>query len=397
VLRSGDFGRLWAGASVSLLGDGMTFVALSWLVLDSGGVGQLGLLGVCFTAPVVVGGMVVGPLLDRYDKRVVLIVDSLIRAACVTSVPVAAAIGEVPAALPFVVASTYGLLKMVPMAGFPAAIPQLVDEADLDTANALESLSFSVSTVVGPTAAGFLVAGIGAPSVLLIDAVTYLVFAAAVATVRRPLAPPGRAATSSAIRRRSLLFLAHDRVIVATTVAFMLFNVAEGMLLLVIGPWLARNELAGGPSTLGLLIAAMAAGEFVGAALAGVLAGPVSVRRIGLFQAGAALGVLAVLGAPSAVVVGSGFFAVGLLSAPMTVWAQSLRMRRIPPELHGRSFAALRTLMQGTSPLGAVIAAPLLVHGGLGVSVLMMTVLAGLPGLYLLLSAADRSPAASAP
>ena len=394
VLRSGDFGRLWAGASVSLLGDGMTFIALSWLVLDNGGVSQLGLLGVCFTAPVVLGGLAVGPLLDRYDKRVVLIADSLIRAACVSSVPVAAAVGDVPTALPFVVASFYGLLKMVPMAGFPAAIPQLVDESDLDTANALESLSFSVSTVVGPTAAGFLVGAIGAPNVLLIDAVTYLVFAAAVASVRRPLAPPERSTSASTNRRRSLRFLARDRVIVATTVAFMLFNVAEGMLLLVVGPWLARNELPGGASALGLLIGAMAAGEFVGAAFAGGRAGAASVRRIGLFQVGAALGLLAVLGAPSAVVVGFGFFTVGLLSAPMTVWAQSLRMRRIPPELHGRSFAALRTLMQGTSPLGAIIAAPLLVHGGLGMSVLMMTALAGLPGLYLLLSVeeAELSP-----
>ncbi|GGS26327.1 hypothetical protein GCM10010252_76640 [Streptomyces aureoverticillatus] len=73
-----------------------------------------------------------------------------------------------------------------------------------------------------------------------------------------------------------------------------------------------------------------------------------------------------------------------------TVWAQSLRRRRIPPDLHGRSFAALRPLMQGTSPLGAAVAAPLLVHGGLGVSVLVMTTLAGLPGLYLLLSSTDR-------
>ena len=391
VLRSGDFGRLWAGASVSLLGDGMTFIALTWLVLDNGGVGQLGLLGACFTAPVLLGGLVVGRLLDRYDKRVVLISDSLLRAACVTTVPVAAAIGDVPSVLPFVVAGVHGLLKMVPLAGFPAAIPQLVDETDLETANALESLSFSVSTVVGPTVAGFLVGAIGAPNVLLVDALTYLVFAAAVASVRRPLAPPERSAQDSTTRRRSLRFLARDRVIVATTAAFMLFNVAEGMLLLVVGPWLARNELPGGASTLGLLIAAMAAGELVGAAVAGGPAGPASVRRIGLFQVGAAIGLLAVLGAPSSVLVGTGFFTVGLLSAPMTVWAQSLRMRRIPAELHGRSFAALRTMMQGTSPLGAVIAAPLLVHGGLGTSVLTMAGLAGLPGLFLLLSRVDRA------
>ncbi|MFI0724605.1 MFS transporter [Streptomyces sp. NPDC021224] len=396
VLRSGGggFGRLWLGATVSLIGDGMTFLALSWLVIDQGGIGRLGLLGVCFTAPVVLGGLAVGPLLDMLDKRILLICDSLFRAACVTTVPLAAAVGDVPTALPFMVAAVHGLLKMVPLAGFPATIPQLVDEPDLGTANALEVFSFSVAAVVGPASAGVLVGVIGVPNVLLIDAATYLVFAGAVATVRRPLLPCRATDVETPTGRRSLKVVAQDRAIVATTAAFMLFNIAEGMLLLVVGPWLAKSELPGGAPWLGVLIAAVAAGEFGGAALAGSgRVGRASVRRIGLFQSGAALAILAVLGAPQPMVVGAAFFVVGFLSAPMTVWAQSLRMRRIPPELHGRSFAALRTLMQGTSPLGAAVAAPLLVHGGLGVSVLFMTTLAGLPGLYLLLSSTDRPSA----
>ncbi|MFD0382302.1 MFS transporter [Streptomyces stramineus] len=270
LLGSGDFGRVWFGASVSLLGDGMTLLALSWLVLNDGGTGQLSLLAVCFTAPVVLGGLAVGPLLDRFDKRAVLVADSVLRAVCVASVPLAAALGDVPTALPFVVAAVYGLLKMVPLAGFPAAIPQLVDEPDLDTANALEALSFSVSTVVGPALAGVLVGAMGAPNVLLIDAATYLFFAVAVASVRRPLAPPGRrasAARDAPGAKTSVRVVGRDKVIVATTVAFMAFNVADGMLLLVVGPWLAKNEL-GGASALGALMASLAAGEVVGAALA---------------------------------------------------------------------------------------------------------------------------------
>ncbi|MEV0483394.1 MFS transporter [Streptomyces sp. NPDC050508] len=400
LLGSGDFGRVWFGAAVSLLGDGMTLLALSWLVLNEGGTAQLGLLGVCFTAPVVLGGLAVGPLLDRFDKRTVLITDSVFRALCVASVPLAAALGDVPTALPFVVAAVYGLLKMVPLAGFPAAIPQLVDEPDLDTANALESLSFSVATVVGPALAGVLVGAMGAPNVLLIDAVSYLVFAAAVATVRRPLKPPVKRAADGPGGPRtktSVRVVARDRVIVVTTAAFMAFNIADGMLLLVVGPWLAKNEL-GGASALGALMASLAAGEFVGASLAGARAGRGSVRRIGWCQAGAALGFLGVLAVSQPVVVGIGYFCVGVLSAPMTVWAQSLRMRRIPPEMHGRAFAALRTLMQGTSPVGSAIAAPLLLHGGIGWTAAVMVALAGLPGLWLLrYSDQEETPPAGTP
>lgn len=394
VLRTVDFRRLWLGSTVSTLGDGMTFVALSWLVLSRpDGTAQLGLLGICYTAPVLLGGLAVGPLLDRYDKRTVLIVDSLLRATVVASIPLTAALGTTPAWLPFMVAAVYGLLKMVPLAGFPAAIPQLVDDTDLDPANALETMSFSIAGVVGPAAAGLLITPIGPAGVLLIDSASFLVFALAAATVRRPLRP--EAAAPAAVLEAglvapaeppSLALLARDRVIVATTVAFMAFNIAEGMLL-VIAPWLAKNHLPEGAVALGMLLAALAAGEIVGAASAGHRQPHrAPVRAIGLVQACAAGGFLAILTTPHQVLVAAGFFAIGLFSAPMTVWAQSLRMRRIAPALHGRAFAALRTLMQATPPLGAALAIPLLAHGRLVTAAITMTVIAGLPGLYLVLT-----------
>ncbi|GAA4706694.1 MFS transporter [Phytohabitans rumicis] len=396
VLRNADFRRLWTGSTVSTLGDGMTFVALSWLVLSRpGGTAQLGLLGICYTAPVLLGGLAVGPLLDRFDKRAVLIADSLLRAVAVASIPLTAALGAVPGWLPFAVAATYGLLKMVPLAGFPAAIPQLVEESDLDPANALESLSFSVAGVVGPAAAGLLITQIGAANVLLIDSASFLVFALAAARVRRPL----RAQPSSvpASRRPVLRSLVRDRVIVGTTLAFMAFNVAEGMLM-VTAPWLAKHHLPAGAAALGGLLSALAAGEIVGAAFAGQRQ-PVGsrVRAIGAVQAVAALGFLALLASPHQLLVGAGFFAIGLLSAPMTVWAQSLRMRRIPPELHGRAFATLRTLMQATPPIGSALATPLLVGGRLTAAAVVMTLVAGLPALYLIgdVPAPDRTPVES--
>ncbi|GGS26334.1 hypothetical protein GCM10010252_76650 [Streptomyces aureoverticillatus] len=78
------------------------------------------------------------------------------------------------------------------------------------------------------------------------------------ATVRCPL-PHRVAGVQTPTGRRSLKAVAQDRAIVATTAAFLLFNIAEGMLL-VVGPWRAENELPGGAPWLGVLIAAVAAG-----------------------------------------------------------------------------------------------------------------------------------------
>ena len=258
---------------------------------------------------------------------------------------------------------------------------------------------YTESTGAGnPINAGLLITQIGAANVLLIDSATFLLFALAAATVRRPLRPQiasapagGEGVDAAPPRPTSLTRLARDRAIVATTIAFMAFNIAEGMLL-VTGPWLAKNHLPGGAAALGGLLSAMAAGEIVGAVFAGQHQPSRSrVRAIGIVQAAAAVAFLSLLATPRQLIIGAGFFTIGLLSAPMTVWAQSLRMRRIPPALHGRAFAALRTLMQATPPLGAALATPLLGQPRLATASVAMALIAGLPALYLIFAVDDRS------
>lgn len=105
----------------------------------------------------------------------------------------------------------------------------------------------------------------------------------------------------------------------------------------------------------------MAAGELIGATAAG--AKPPSVHpvtAITTVQLIAATGFATLPLAPHTFPIAVGFLLVSLFSAPMTVWAQSLRMARIPVHPRGRGFAVLRTLMQATPPLGAAIATPLL-------------------------------------
>ncbi|MFC5829650.1 MFS transporter [Nonomuraea insulae] len=382
ALARRDFRMLWLGSSISLVGDGMTFVALTWLVLaQPDGVQRLGLLTVCATLPVFAGGLLSGPVLDRFDKRHVLAADSLVRGAAMASIPITSAVGAVPEALPYVVAAVYALFRMVPLAGFPAAIPDLVPEEERDAANALESLSFGLAGMIGPALGGLLIGGFGAEAVLAFDAVSYLVFAGAALAIRRPLTPRPWTGPEPAGSGWTVL---RDRPLVATTLAFMAFNIAMGMVQ-VIGPWLAKTQFPGGPQALGLLLAALAAGELAGAALAGgaaVRRRPV--RAIAVVQLIAATGFLALLAAPHTIAVAAGFLVVGLFSAPMTIWAQSLRMARIPAPLRGRGFAVLRTLMQATPPLGAALVTPLLVAGMFAPAVLTLTAIAAAPAVALL-------------
>jgi predicted MFS family arabinose efflux permease len=126
----------------------------------------------------------------------------------------------------------------------------------------------------------------------------------------------------------------------------------------------------------------LAGGEVAGA----LLAGPARLRlslgaRICVAQAlaGLSLGLLLVPGAVWATAAGLACF--GFASAPLTIWAQTLRMRVIPDRLRGRSFALLRMLMQSGNPIGGALGGLLLPLWGSAAAIVAAAALAGLPGL----------------
>jgi MFS family permease len=218
---------------------------------------------------------------------------------------------------------------MVSLAGGPALIPSIVPSDQLSTANALEMLGWTIGGIGGPALAGLLISVIGATNVVLLDALTYAAFALALAAIVR-ITPPevGHAAARGegySIWQAVKLMVA-SRVLLVTTLMFMAFNIGNGMLFVWL-PLLTDQVLHGGPGLYGFLLAVLAVGEVIAVVLAGTLA--------------------------AGVVIGLALF--GVCSAPMTIWAQTLRMRIIPERMRGRTFALLRMIMQGGNPIGGAL------------------------------------------
>ncbi|NJD26698.1 MAG: MFS transporter [Chloroflexi bacterium] len=383
VLRRRDFGLLWVGATVSTLGDGMTIVALIWLVLErTSSPIAVGWLTFLYTAPVVIGGVVAGTLLDRFDRRRVMAADTVARAALMASVPILDATVGLPTWWLYVVAAGYGALMMVPLAGVPALIPSLVDDHELTSANALESISYGVGGILGPALAGLLVAIIGAPAVIGLDALTYLGFFGCLVLIRPIPAAHGRA---GAVPRGGgigavLRMLMSSPPIVATTLMFMAANVGQGIFTVAV-PIYAVNVLGRDAAAYGAILAAFSGGLLLGSIVVGAVGTPLRLgRAIAAAQFAAGLVLLGFVGRPELPVSLALGAAFGLGASPLTIWAQTIRMRLIPADQRGRAFALLRTLMQSAPPLGGLAGGLVIARTGIDAAFVLASLAIAVPG-----------------
>jgi MFS family permease len=383
VFRIASFRTFWIGFALSSIGDSMTRVALIWFVYQkTGSARALGLLSVCYIGPILIGGLMAGSLLDRFDRRRVMIVDNAIRGGAVALIPVLYAAGRLELWHVYVVAVVYGLLMMISLAGGPSLLPSLVDHEQLVTVNALEMLGFTVGGIIGPLLAGLLIPVIGAPNVLIFDAASYAIFAVALSRVRlSEHRNPEEAAQAPAYRLADAFHLLRsNRILLSTTLMFMTYNIGQGFLFVWL-PIYSSQTLGRGAAVYGFLLGGIALGELISSLLAGSVRIPLSLgAMICLFQFSAGVMLLPLVFG-SLVLAAIGLTLHGFFSAPLTIWAQTLRMGIIPERLRGRTFALLRMLMQGTGPAGGALAGFLLPLLGIRMMISLTGLLTGFPGL----------------
>src|SRR5262245_23342481 len=189
---------------------------------------------------------------------------------------------------------------MITLAGTPSLLPALVSTEQLAAVNALETLSYTLGGVCGPPLAGVFIAWLGAPNVLVIDALSYAAFALALAGVAlRPeaLKAAAHADQSTYHLRDAARLLLANRVLLATTLMFMAFNVGQGFLWVWLPIFTDQLGAGGGAELYGILLGMLALGEVGGAILAGSVSLPFTLgTRICLSQlfAGITLGLLLV-------------------------------------------------------------------------------------------------------
>jgi MFS family permease len=305
--RNSAFLRVWAASTVSVFGSLITRIALplaAILVLGSDALGVAVLRSLELGATLLVG-LVAGAWVDRLRRRPVLIWADLGRAALLASVPIAFAFGVLTFVQLLVVSGLAAILTTFFDSADNAYLPTIVGREHLVDANAALSASGSASEFVGFGISGFLVQLFTAPIAIAIDAVSFVVSAILLGTIRHHEEPPPAKADREPVLseiREGLRLVIHNPILRAFAGAQMALSALWGIFG---ATWFlfVLEELRLGPAVLGVVAGVGGFSSFIGAIVASRATrrwgiGPVAVVAMLLSAVGNAFIPLAPAGLP---------------------------------------------------------------------------------------------------
>lgn len=361
----------------------MSFTALPLLVFALTGSGLvMGIVGALQTLPDLLFGMVAGALADRGDRRRMMFLADLGRAALTALIPLSVLLEGPTIVVILVVSAPLSLLRTFFLAAFTSSVPTLVGRRQIARASSIFEAIYSTGYIVGPAIAGLLSSAIGPGPTLAIDAATFALSGAGLAFIRRDLrAPVDRPrATLVADIREGISFIAGHRVLRAAILFWGVLSITTAPLVAALTVHITR-DLGYEDSVLGFVLAAYGAGTVASALLtARMPRRPVAPALLGgTFATG-----LLLLGAASATSVPL-LLAVsaiaGMTQSAVFVTYISLRTLLSPDELMGRIGSTARTLSLGLQPVGLLVGGILIdVTSGsttiaaMGVALLVMSV-----------------------
>jgi MFS family permease len=377
ALRIRDFALLWVGMSVSLIGDGVYFVALAWQVYDlSDSPTALSVVGLAWTLPLALFVLLGGVVTDRVERRRVMIAADLVRALAVAVIGILSLSGAIELWHIVVTAAVFGTGDAFFGPAFSSIVPQIVPRQLLLQANALDQFVRPLGfMLLGPALGGWIVATFGPGEAFVFDAVTFAASALVLAFLSsRPLVPRDEATSLLSDVREGFAFVRARPWLWATLLAAAIFLLAYWGPIDVLVPYRVRNELGGDAGDYGLILAFGGLGSIVAAALVGRRGLPR--RHITFMYFAWALGALTLagLGLGTAVwqLMGFMFIESALFTAGIVIWG-TLVQTRVPGALLGRVTSLDWFVSTSLVPVSFALTGP--VSGAIGVQTTL--VLAG--------------------
>ena len=355
------FATIWFGQLVSILGSGLTQFSLAvWVFEETGSVTRLALILLFSSLPGILLFPVTGVLVDRWDRRWVLIGSDSLAALATLAVVFLLRTDQLTVWHIYVVTAVISVAGSFQWPAFSATITMIVPQEQLGRVGGLMQFNGAAAGILAPLLAGILLTLIQLENIVLIDVVTFLVALLTLALVRIPNPEKTVEGSSDSIWREALYgwqYIKQRQGLTSLLVFFAVFNLSIGLAQALFTPLILS---VGTTISLGSVSAVGSAGMLIGSMVMSAWGGPK--RRIhgvlgftiicGFFIA--LFGVMASI--PVFMIAAFGnLFATPIINASN----QAIWQSKVAPDVQGRVFSTRSMIGWSTAPVAYLLAGPL--------------------------------------
>ena len=411
---------VWLGQFISILGSSMTGFALTlWAWQETGSATALALVGLFSFGPTVVLSPIAGALVDRWNRKLVMMLSDLAAGVSTIVVLLLYYTGYLEIWHLYITGAFAGAFQAFQFPAYSAAIATMLPKEQFGRANGMMSLAEAAPGIFAPVLAGLLLGLIDIEGVLFIDIITFVFALGALAVVHIPQPPvteEGLAGRGSLWKEAGYGFryILQRRILLGLQLVFLGINLVGTFGMVVLQPMvLART--GDNAQALGTVLSAGGIGGLMGGLAMSTWGGPK--RRVhgvlgGMLLASILGQLLLGLGRSLPIWFAGSFFSMFFIPI-LNGSNQAIWQAKVAPDVQGRGFAARRLIAQISAPVAMLVAGPMadyafepamrdngvlapllgwLVGTGPGAGMALMLVSAGLTGVGIV-CAAYLSPA----
>ncbi|HEY5104714.1 MAG TPA: MFS transporter [Acidimicrobiales bacterium] len=380
---------LVSGQTISNFGDGVALVALTLLVYDTtGSLTKLAWFAAARMAPVVMLLLLGGAIVDRFSRRILLLISDGARAVLSAALVIMIATGLLRFWELLLFGVLFGAFDAFFLPAISALTPEIVPEDLLPAMNAIRPLSNNLmGGMIGPAVGGF-IAAFSTSWAIGVDSATFVVSFLALALMQ-PTPKPNRDGSQSMLDdiKEGIRYVRKTRWLWTTLLGVTLVNGFLFTPMFVLLPFFLLHTLHVRQFYVGFLLAASGASGAIGALIAANLPSPK--RRVRVTWIYWSIGTLSAL----IISIATNFWEViifPIVTSPMiilgnVIW-ESMMQSEIPRELLGRASSVDWFVSLGITPIGVVVAGVLANLMGIRTYFVVSSLICVIPGLYILAS-----------
>jgi MFS family permease len=356
------FTLVWAGQIVSVLASNMSGFALTiWAFQKTGSATVLGVMSVCFVLPFLLVSPFAGAMVDRYNRKLMMMVSDLGAVLATAAILILSATGQLQIWHMYLTSAVYGLSNSFQWPAYMAAISTMVPKEQYGRANGLMSLIDSGPSVFSPILAGALLPVIGLTGILLIDVVTFFLAIGALMVVHVPQpqqTEEGQAGNGSLLKEAAYGFkyIFARRSLLSLLLVILCLNMMGGLSQNLVGPMvLLRTD--NNSASLGAVYSAFSIGGVVGGLIVSAWGG-FKKRIRGMLLGWALYGILGLVlfGLGRSLYLWIPMAALSSMTFPLTQSASNaIWQSKVAPDIQGRVFSARRLIAWLSDPIMPVV------------------------------------------